>query len=320
VHRRVLPLLVLPALLTAACGQADTRAVSAAPATRSITHAAGTTEAPASPERIVTTTDQNALLPLLELGVKPVGSAGLVGDGGTQTFRRTEGFDTTGITFTGPYGEPNLEKVTSLDPDLIVGFAGDQDYYDDLSAIAPTVLVQVFGRPLSEGLVQFAEVVGREDEAAELQEAYEARVADLKQRLGDRPLSVSVIAAGDPGTFYREDLGQALGTATDDLGIKRVAAQQADTEGEQLSLEQLSTRDADVVLLVDYSGESAGDPATKALLASPAWKRLAAVKAGQAHVVDGTKTVGAAWARMDAFLDVLEQRLPDARDDVVREG
>jgi hypothetical protein len=31
-------------------------------------------------------------------------------------------------------------------------------------------------------------------------------------------------------------------------------------------------------------------------------------------------TVGAAWARMGAFLDVLEEHLVDARDDVVVEG
>jgi hypothetical protein len=36
--------------------------------------------------------------------------------------------------------------------------------------------------------------------------------------------------------------------------------------------------------------------------------------------VDGSVTVGAAWARMNAFLDVLEQHLLPARDDVVVEG
>ena len=319
---RALPaLLLLPALL-AACGGTDGGDPLSAPAdeTVRITHAAGTTEVPADPQRIVTTTDQNALLPLLELGIRPVGSAGLLGDDGTRTFRRTEGFDTTGITFTGAYGEPNLEAVAALEPDLVVGYEFDEEHYDDLSRVAPTVLVQIFDRPLTEALTEFAALVGREERAEQLQTRYEARVAALRERLGARAetLSVTLVSAGDPGTFYRADTGQALGTVMRDLGLPQPAAQAADTGDDPQSLEQLGTRDADVVLVVDYGGESP-DPGTQVLLDSPTYARLAAVQAGQAHVVDGTRTVGAAWARMDAFLDVLEEHLRDARADVVTE-
>lgn len=314
-------------LLFAACGSEDSD--DAAPAageevsaTRTIEHFAGTTEVPNDPQRIVTTTDQNALLPLLELGVTPVGSAGLLDTDGSTTFRRTEGFDTTGVTFTGPYGEPNLEKVASLSPDLIVGYEFDADSYDDLDALAPTVLVQIFDRPLTEGLEEFAEVVGREEEATELRSAYDERIAALQEELGERldTLSVTIVSAGDPGTFYRADVGQAMGTVVDDLGLALVEAQAANTGDDPVSLERLSDYDADVVLVIDYSGEQADtDPGTAALLDSPLYERLTAVQAGQAHVVDGTQVVGAAWARMDTFLDVLEEHLLDARDDVVIE-
>lgn len=159
--RTRLPLLILPALLAAACGSGDTTPLAeAAETTRSVTHAAGTTEVPTDPQRIVTTTDQNALLPLLELGVRPVGSAGLLSPDGSTTFRRTEGVGTSGITFTGAYGEPNLEKVASLQPDLVVGYEFDEDFYDEMSAIAPTVLVQIFDRPLTEALLEFGVLVG----------------------------------------------------------------------------------------------------------------------------------------------------------------
>lgn len=152
-----------------------------------------------------------------------------------------------------------------------------------------------------------------------MQEQYEQRIADLRA-LGERAdtLSISVLGAGDPGTFSREDGGQAVGTVVDDLGLPRVAAQQADDGSQTNSLEQLDTRSADVVLVMDYSGDGQ-DPGLQALLTGPTYTRLPAVQAGQAHVVDGTKTVGAAWARMGAFRDVLEQHLADARADVVVE-
>ncbi len=115
--------------------------------TRPFEHSQGTSQVPTSPKRIVTTTDQNALLPLLELGVRPVASAGLLADDGTQMFRRTEGFDTTGIEFIGEYGEPNAEAIAAQRPDLILGYEFDSDYYDTLAAIAPTVMIQIFDRP-----------------------------------------------------------------------------------------------------------------------------------------------------------------------------
>jgi uracil-DNA glycosylase len=48
-----------------------------------------------------------------------VASAGLVGNDGTQSFRRTEGFDTTGIAFVGAYGEPNLEAIAAARPETV---------------------------------------------------------------------------------------------------------------------------------------------------------------------------------------------------------
>ena len=163
-----LPFAVLAfALVAAACGSDDTDEAAATDTTEgsaetvAFEHSEGSTDVPTDPQRIVTTTDQNALLPLLELGVTPVASAGLIGDDGSQTFRRTEGFDTSGIEFVGAYGEPNAEAIAAQRPDLIVGYEFDSDYYDTLSGIAPTVLIQIFDRPLDEALMDFARLVNR---------------------------------------------------------------------------------------------------------------------------------------------------------------
>ena len=319
--RSRLSLLLLPALLTAACGGTTASATGGGDTTTTVTHAAGTTDVPADPEQIVTTTDQNALLPLLELGVEPVGSAGIVMDDGSSKFRRTEGFDTSGVEFAGDFFELNLERIAALEPDLVVGYEFNEEVYDELSAIAPTVLVQIFDRPLTEALAAFGELVGERDEALRLQADYEDRIAALREQLGPRvdTLSVSVLGPNDPGTFGRGDAGQAVGTVMDDLGLPRTAAQLADDGEQSYSLEQLGGRSADVVLVLDFTGDRE-EPGLKALVDSPTYQRLPAVQAGQAHVVDGTTTVGAAWARMDAFLDVLEQHLLTARDDVVVES
>lgn len=334
--RRLTFMAVAMALFAAACGPgtetvddrgttavtetADDRATSAA--TRAFDHSQGTTQIPTRPERIVTTTDQNALLPLLELSVVPVGSAGFVGEDGTKKFRRTEGFDTSGVTFTGSYLEPNAEAVAALRPDLIVGHEVYDEYYDTLSKIAPTVLINIFERPLDQALMDFAALVNRAERGEELRDAYRARIQQLLARLGDRrdPLTVSVITSGEPGQFLRAD-DQAIGTVVAALNLNRPAPQQGKLTYDPYSIERLPEHDADVVLAIDFRGDQdpSFTPGFDALIASPLYRQLAASRAGQAYIIDGTKTVGAAWARMNAFLDDLERILlnPALRTDVV---
>jgi iron complex transport system substrate-binding protein len=318
--------LLVPALLLAACGSDSGSEAAAADAdgTVEFEHSQGTTEVPADPQRIVTTTDQNALLPLLELGVTPIASAGLLGDDGSQTFRRTEGFDTSGIEFVGAYGEPNAEAVAAQRPDLIVGYEFDDDHYGTLSEIAPTVLIQIFDRPLDEALMDFARLVNRTERAEELRAEFDARIEALLAGFDDRRdrLSISIITAGDPGQFYRADTGQAIGTVADRLDLRRPAPQQgAASFDATFSVEQIADHDADVVLVIDFSGEGQ-DPGHEALVGSPLFANLAASQAGQAHVIDGTRSVGAAWARMGRFLEELERILldPDLDVDVVDES
>lgn len=330
--RRAVPvLLVLSAAALAACGgDATASSPSQAPAasdgsgasTFAFAHSAGTTDVPVEAERIVTTTDQNALLPLMELGVVPVASAGLLGDDGSQSFRRMDGYDTSGIEFIGAYGEPNLEAMAAQRPDLIVGYEFDETY-EEYSQIAPTVLVQIFDRPLTEALLDFATLVGEEEQGQERLAAYEQRIIDLQVALEPvrDELSVSVLTAGEGGVFYRADDGQALGTVMADLDLLRPAPQVEPYTSGEYSLEQVAEHDADVVLVVDFSGDGQ-DPGFQSFMASPLVQGLAAAEADQLHVVDGTATVGAAWGKMDAFLDELERVLVTEQPDpsVVEEG
>ncbi|AEF41507.1 ABC transporter substrate-binding protein [Hoyosella subflava] len=309
------------ALLAASCGNSFNDTGDAE--TRAFTHSQGVTEIPVEPQRIVTTTDQNALLPLLELGITPVGSAGIELDGGQIRFRRTDGYDTTSVEPVGPYGAPNLEKIAALNPDVIVGYEYDSDMYDDLSAIAPTVLIQVFDRPLDDALLDFADLAGETDRAEEMQADFRARVDDFLDKLGDRKdtLSISLISQYEPGQFNRVDIGQATGTVMQALDLLRPAPQQGPGDFEDYSIETLGQHDADVVLVFDYSDDE-GQRADNPLYNSPVFAELAATKAGQAYVIDGATTVGAAWGKMIAFLDELERILlaEDLRTDVVIEN
>ena len=172
--------------------------------------------------------------------------------------------------------------------------------------------------------MDFARLVNRTEKAEELRAEYEERIEALIDGLGDKRdrLSISIVSSGDPGQFYRADTGQAIGTVADRLELLRPAPQQgAASFDEAFSVEQIGAHDADVFIVVDYSGEDE-DPGFDAIVDSPLYANLAANRAGQAHVIDGTLSVGAAWARMGRFIDELERILldPDLDVDVVDEA
>lgn len=288
-------------------------------------HAVGETCVPENPERIVTLTDQNALLPLLELGIRPVGSAGrLVEEDNTTVFRRVEGYDTEEIVGVGDFFSPNIEAILDLEPDLIVGYEfTDDEIYDELSAIAPTVYIQIFNRPLNDALMDFADLVGETERAEELAQAYDERVEALLDELGDDAdnITVSVITpAGNAGEFWHAADGQALGTVMDDLAFNRPEPETVEQEA-PYSIETIDQHEADVMLVVDFSGDLINDPIVQEFIGSPLFGTLDVAQAEQVYVIDGSQAVGAAWGKMDTFLDDLEQILldPDLNIDIVEE-
>ncbi|KIF72906.1 iron siderophore-binding protein [Streptomyces sp. 150FB] len=148
-----------------------------------VEHAFGSTTIPKAPQRVVTvgyTDDQD----VLALGVKPVGMvdqypnpAGKTPDINTQwpwVKDKWGGARPEVIMNNGDSG-PNYEKIAALRPDLIIAVYSeiDQDAYDKLSKIAPTVgrtkgEKEPFSAPWQQNAVHIAKALGKADEGAKL--------------------------------------------------------------------------------------------------------------------------------------------------------
>lgn len=118
---------------------------------RLIKYNLGESKVPLNPQRVVTLQDQNALLPLFQLGFTDVvGSVGALQDDGSPYYRRMQEYDTSAVVYVGEYGTPNLEQIAALQLDLIVGsqYEVTAENYDLLSAIAPAVPIEQFIRPI----------------------------------------------------------------------------------------------------------------------------------------------------------------------------
>lgn len=310
------PVLGVPALAVvlalSACG--GPAGVEAGPAaseggTRTVEHALGSTEVPAEVERVVVL-DTGELDAVVSLGVTPVG---MVTTDVSQEFVGYLADELEGTQGVGTIAEPNLERIAALEPDLIVSnTVRHEDIYPQLSAIAPTVLAADVGDTWKDTLRLVGEALGRGDRAEELIGDYEARAAEVGRAVtGGDPAGVSVsMVRFLPGQVRMYGEASFIGTVLADAGFARPPSQQVADTFVEVSPEQITQADADVVFTSVYGDPAATDRA--AVTGGPLWSRLGAVQAGDTHEVsDDTWMLGIGVTAANLVLDDIERLLGD---------
>lgn len=310
------------AITLLACAAVPAKALDCPEGYRPFDHAAGEDCIPENPQRIVTLQDQNGLLPLMELGVRPVASAGHINSEGERMFRRMEGYDTNGIEFIGTYGEPDAEAVAAQAPDLIIASPWPEDAYETYSKIAPTIVIDMFSNDLEVALFQFADAVNRTERAKQLQAEFTAKAAavrnQLEGKLEQTTLSVMTSAYQSPG-FYSVTPTQAWGTVRRALEPTMTPPEQSwGTEREVKSMEALGDHSADVMFFMAFDADEGGDSDEYGeFLSQPLVQSLPTAQAGQLVMLNGSAMVGSAWGKAMNGLDQIAAVL--LRDDLNRD-
>ncbi|MEU3453701.1 iron-siderophore ABC transporter substrate-binding protein [Micromonospora sp. NPDC006766] len=291
-----------------ACGKSDPAPGTAPGQTREITHAMGTTSVPAEPKRVVVL-DTDKIDTALSLGVTPIGAATAGEARSWPTYFGAEKL--AGIKEVGVLTEPDLETINALQPDLILGSKFRQEkFYDELSAIAPTVFTEKVGVTWKENFLLDGQALGREQQARDLLASYEKRAKDLGASLGDaagREISIVRFMPGNIRVYGPESFS---GIVVGDTGLGRPVRQRLDGKKErrfeQVSPERVNEVDGDIIFVTAY-GETAAAEQAK-VTAGSLWQGLSAVKAGKAHVVsDETWMTGIGVTAANKILDDLEK-------------
>ncbi|THF84460.1 AraC family transcriptional regulator [Cohnella fermenti] len=153
----------------------DSAAESAAAGTRMYEHLNGRTEIPVKPQRVVSLFH---LGELMALGVKPVGAT-------THILNNPLIADKADIVDVGVPPEP--EKILALAPDLIVTTAPFAEIveggYEALNKIAPTIVVEQYNDPIQD-VEMFGDILGKQEEARQWNEAFAAKIAEYKEKIG----------------------------------------------------------------------------------------------------------------------------------------
>jgi len=272
--------LTITTVFFVACGSIQSDQSLDGQETRTIEHAMGTTEVPNNPKRVVAI-DSSSLEHSITL------NAPLVGGATTDTILVHPDFPVEvrskvqELTNVGHTTQPNLEKILSLEPDLILGNKDwQEDIYSKLSQIAPTVFTEGTGGHWKENLPKHAEALGKSKQGEEVMEEYYQRLEKLQAEMGGKLNNTKVaLVRFRPSNlrFYMKDSFRGL--ILEDAGIARPEVQAKNKSYENVSFEEIpNLNDADVILFTE-DDDSIKDRVTN----HPLWSKLEAVQKGRVY-------------------------------------
>jgi iron complex transport system substrate-binding protein len=270
----------------AACGaDSGSSTTTAAAADRTVSTPNGEIKVPASPSRVISINDFS-LYTMLDLQVTPIGiySAGMeyVPPAYLDRVKPLKVINDVKVA-----GGLDLEKIASLQPDLIIGIDAQKAPYAQLKDIAPTVLLPFNStggewKAMARGT---AEALGKQDDLRALDAKLKQRATKVRQDHADALSSMTfdLIQGGfDAGQFWTYGPKSNIGEVLAETGMTFAAASRAAVkDGGQgtVSYENVDRlQDADVLF---YYTTNDGKPANLGpkLFALETFKRLPAVKA-----------------------------------------
>lgn len=226
--------------------------------TVTVEHELDTTEVPKNPENVIVF-DFGIVDSLDKLGVD---IAGIAKAGAVPSYlEKYAGDDYADI---GSLKEPDFEKISEIDPDLIIISGRQAALYDQLTELAPTIHLGVDNENYMESFKSNMEVLGqifdKEDEIATELTAIEESIAGLKEKAeASDDKALIILANDDKISAYGQKsrfgiIHDVFGVAAADEGID------ASTHGMNVTFEYVMETNPDILYVIDRGAVvSSGD-------------------------------------------------------------
>ncbi|WP_141505529.1 ABC transporter substrate-binding protein [Paenibacillus luteus] len=240
---------------------------------------------PANPQRIVSAYYHGTLL---ALGLQPIGANKEWWMGSPFLKEQEKMIEDIGAP-------TSLEKVTTLEPDLILINDFDVEIYDQLAKIAPTVHVPytAYKNPKEE-VKLFGELLGKQEEAAKWLATYEqtaeAGREKIKAAVAPGETAVLINVREKKLSILGDNYGRGGYAIYDALQLKAPDIVQKEVIDSGLQIKEISLEvlpqyaDADHIFICFNTGTAQED--IDNILNNPVWKNLPAVKNGNLHILD----------------------------------
>ncbi|MCA5893478.1 iron-siderophore ABC transporter substrate-binding protein [Isoptericola sp. NEAU-Y5] len=254
---------------------------------------------------------------LVALGVEPAGQADVAGYNTWDTVAPID----AGIPDVGTRGEPSLDAISALEPDLVVTTTDiPENVIAQIEEIAPVLTLRGSDGEdpigyMRQTVTTLSEVTGTQDQAEAVLADFDAKVVEATAALEEAGVGGAEFTMADgwlangtvsvrmytPGSFFGA-LGEEIGlvNAWTEGGDPDYGLAQTDVEG----LTQLGD-----VQFVYAANASEADPFADGLKDNKVWEQLPFVTAGDVHrIPDGIWMFGgplSAQAYIDALVDAL---------------
>ena len=169
----------------------------------------------------------------------------------------------------------DVEAILSCEPDLIIMSTRQEQIYDELKDIAPTVMLEDKSNDWEEKIEDVAKLFGQEDEAKTWLDAYYKKAEELgkeiKKANGEDTTYLTVLASSGSFMVFSEG---GIGTVLkDDMKLPQPAnmPEQDSITLPTVTMEGLSEIDADHIIVIATESDKAD------LKASSVWSEIRAV-------------------------------------------
>ncbi|WP_409307468.1 siderophore ABC transporter substrate-binding protein [Pectobacterium sp. B1J-3] len=185
--------------------------------TISIEHAQGTTQVPLSPKKVIVF-DPAVLDTLDAMKIEVAG----VPKSGTRLPEFLAKYSGDQYLDAGTLFEPKYEALSSAGPDLIIAGGRTRDAYDKLSAIAPTISMDVdehqFMNSFTQRVEQLGTIFGKEDEAKKQLADFKKNIAQTHEKATNAGSALVLMVSGGKMSAYGPK--SRFGFIFDELGFK----------------------------------------------------------------------------------------------------
>lgn len=273
-----------------------------------VTDVKGDVEIPKDPKRIVDISGASDILSLI--GYEVIGTAN--SDGYDYTILPTyleETLADAQILGYSMLAEMDVEAIMALNPDLIIISPVQEKMYDQLSKIAPVVMVEMKQVDWKEDFLHVAGVFGKEAEAQAWIDNYLAKAKEVGEQIkatygADSTYLSFLASAGSLFIFDQAGLGSIL---YNDMGLLKPVGmpEQEDISLPVVSLDGLASIEADYIFAVGT------DEDLKTLEESSIWKGTKAVKEGNVVILPASPYFNQGYSPIGrlAFVDEVQSLL-----------
>ena len=207
----------------------------------------------------------------------------------------------------------DIEQVMNLNPDLIIISTVQEKMYDQLSEIAPTVMIQLEALNWKDDVKSFAKVFNKEDVAEKWLKAYEEKAKEagdkIKAEYGENTTYLSFLASG--GQFFIFD-GAGFGSVLyEDMGLSKPKGmpEQSNISLPVVTYEGLAAIDTDYIFLITT------DEDYTQLESNAIWNSLPAVKEGKVVKLGASPYFNQGYSSIgrDLLLDEIGEMLNETK-------